>query len=112
MDATVVIDGREVNFRSTGATPLRYKKQFGKDFFSEIAKFQWVADAKAKGEKINLDKMDFEPFYNICWTFAKTADKTIPSPLEWLDEFEVFPLFEILPEIEDLLIANLQTKKN
>ena len=42
---------------------------------------------------------------------AKTADRTIPDPLEWLDGFEVFPLNEIMGEVKDLLTDTMPTSK-
>jgi hypothetical protein len=114
MEKTIEIDGKKINLKSTGATPLRYKSQFGKDFFAEIFKL-------GKLEKINLDDkdidyealsgLDFEVFYNIIWTMAKTADKSIPEPLEWLDGFDEFPIVEILPQMQDMIFRNLATKK-
>lgn len=94
-----------MTFKSTGAIPIRYKKQFGTDFFAELSKI------KMEGDEINISSMDFETFYNIAWTLAKTADKNIPSPEEWLDGFDAFPIADILPEIQDLLVANIQSKK-
>jgi len=55
--------------------------------------------------------LDMEVFYNICWTLAKTADNSISEPLEWLDTFEVFPLMEILPELQELMMSSLSSKK-
>ena len=55
--------------------------------------------------------MDMEVFYDIIWTMAKTADRTIPDPLEWLDGFEVFPLNEIMGEVKDLLTDTMPTSK-
>lgn len=112
MEKTIEIDGKEVHFRSTAATPLRFKAQFGKDYFAEIIKLNKLS--KFKEDKINykaLENADFEVFYNIIWTLAKTADKSIPEPLTWLDNFEEFPLFEIIPQIQDLITASIQTKK-
>ena len=34
----IIIDGREVNFRSSGAVTKLYKSQFGRDFFIDLAK--------------------------------------------------------------------------
>lgn len=34
---------------------------------------------------------------------AKTADKTIPDLLDWLDSFDEFPLEDIMVELEELL---------
>lgn len=112
MERTIEIDGKNINFKSTAATPLRYKAQFGKDFFADIIKLSSLDGLNSK--KIDLkkiDKLDFEVFYNIIWVLAKTANKKIPDPITWLDEFEEFPLFDIIPELQDLILSSMQTKK-
>ena len=41
---------------------------------------------------------------------ALHADKSIPSTIdEWLDQFEMFSIYEILPEILELWGSNLFT---
>lgn len=110
MEKTLTIDGKQVTFKSTGATPLRYKQQFGRDFFADIMKMDKLAGKK----KITVDDIaliDFEMFYNIAWVWAKTADKTIPEPLDWLDTFDTFPMYEIIPEVQELLLNSLLTTK-
>ncbi|MFQ8922350.1 MAG: hypothetical protein ACLR60_10690 [Clostridium paraputrificum] len=112
MEKTIEIDNKKVSFKSTAATPLRYKAQFGKDFFVDIMKLSGLDGFNPK--KIDLkkiDKLDFEVFYNIIWVLAKTANKKIPDPITWLDEFEEFPLFDIIPELQDLILSSMQTKK-
>ena len=112
MEKTLTIDGKEVKFKSTAATPLRYKAQFGKDYFSEIMKMESLSNVKqGKVSAKDIQKIDFEVFYNIIWVLAKTADKSIKEPLEWLDGFDEFPLMEIIPQIQDLITASLQSKK-
>jgi len=114
MEKTIEIDGKKVRFKSTAATPLRYKSQFGKDYFSEILKLEKlskVMDSKKMTDAEKLANVDFELFYNIAWVFAKTSDSKIPEPLVWLDGFEVFPLDEILPELMDLMTSSMQSKK-
>lgn len=117
MEKTLTIDGREVRFKSTAATALRYKAQFGRDLFADLLKMSKIADvlSNAESEEMSyeeLEKIDFELFYNIIWVLAKTADKSIPEPLEWLDTFSEFPINDILPELQDLLTASFQGKKN
>lgn len=112
MEKTIEIDGRQVTFKSTAATPLRYKAQFGSDFFADIIKMYPIM--KLNKEQLSyetLQSLDLEVFYNILWAMAKTADKTIPDPLTWLDGFDEFPLFDIFEEVQDLIIKNLQTSK-
>ena len=111
MEKTITIDNKEVRFKSTASTPLRYKAQFGKDFFSDILKMSLAFDNKNKINKNKVDNLDFEVFYNIIWVLAKTADNTIPDPITWLDGFDEFPLFEIIPEIQDLILSSMKVKK-
>jgi hypothetical protein len=69
-------------------------------------------NSKSKNPNYDVLKdLDMEVFYNIIWTLAKTADKKIPEPIEWLDEFEEFPLFEILPQLQELISNSLRGSK-
>ena len=112
MEKTVEIDGKKIRFKSNGATPLRYKAQFGKDYFKEILKLaplQKLNSGNITSEDLNA--LDFEVFYNISWIMAKTADPTIPEPLEWLEQFEEFPMAQVIPELQDLMLSSFQTTK-
>lgn len=126
MEKTIIIDGRAVQLKSTAATPLRYKAQFKRDFFSELLKLAKLfssqtsdvaTNQKEDGIDLNtisweaLDHLDFEVFYNFVWVLAKSADNTIPAPLDWLDQFDEFPIKEIFPQITDLLSSSIQSKK-
>lgn len=114
MEKTIEIDGKKIRFKSNGATPLRYKAQFGRDYFKEILKLAPLE--KLQGNKNDfsmedLQALDFEIFYNIAWIMAKTADPTIPEAVEWLEQFEEFPMADIIPELQDLMISSFQTTK-
>jgi hypothetical protein len=113
MEKTLTIDGKQVKFESKGSTPLRYKKQFGEDFFVDIMKMSQLSQLNNKKNPSyeELKALDTEVFYNIVWVLAKTANSDISEPMEWLDTFEVFPLMEILPELQDLIMSSLQSKK-
>lgn len=113
MEKTIEIDGKQVKFESKGSTVLRYSKQFNSDFLVDLSKMEKLTKLK-KGKQPTYEELkdlDMEVFYNICWVLAKTADNKIAEPLDWLDTFEQFPLFEILPQIQDLLMHSLQSKK-
>jgi hypothetical protein len=107
MQKILTIDGRQVKFKSTGAFLLRYKAQFGRDAIQDILRLQSAIDNK--GQIKNIDTLDLEVFYNLIWTLAKTADPSIPPPLEWLDEFSEFPLMDILPEVMDMIFSCMQS---
>ena len=105
----IEIDGKQIKFKATAATALRYKEQFGKDYFSELCKLEDLQKAM-KSKKSNSEKLasiNFELFYNIAWVFAKTADNTIPEPIEWLDGFNVFPMVEIIPQLQELIAMSV-----
>ena len=110
MEKTLKIDGKDVRFKVTGAVPMRYGQQFGTDFFKDVLKMAPLVEKKKATAK-DISLIDFEVFYNIAWTFAKTADKTIPDPIEWLDLFSEFPMMDIIPELQELLIKALPGKK-
>ena len=118
MEKTIYIDEKPVRLRSTAALPKRYKAQFRRDYFADLLKISKVfGSGKANSTLTNvkfsdLDYLDMDVLYDIIWTMAKSADKSIPDPMEWLDGFEKFPLQEIMTVVQDLL-ENLmpQTKK-
>lgn len=107
MEKIITIDGRPVQFKSTGAFLLRYKAQFGRDALADIYKLQQAIDGK--GQIQNIDALDLEIFYDLVWTLAKTADPTIPPPMEWLDEFSEFPLMDIMPQLMDMIFSCLSS---
>jgi hypothetical protein len=111
MQKTITIDGKKVQFESKGSTPLRYKKQFGSDFLVDIMKLSQLAKLSKDPSYEELKALDTEVFYNIVWVLAKTANPEIKEPFEWLDEFDEFPLMEIIPELQDMITSSLQSKK-
>ncbi|AJD92028.1 hypothetical protein JMA_27110 [Jeotgalibacillus malaysiensis] len=113
MEKTLTIDGKQVPFKSNGAVPLRYNSQFNRSFFKDIMGMVGDPNAVAKGKKVEIDvmKIDFETFYSMTWVLAKTANPSITDPMTWLDGFEEFPIFEIYPELQDMIMSTLQSAK-
>lgn len=115
MEKIIEIDGKKIGFKTNGATPLRYKAQFGKDYFKEILKLmpleKMTKKKKSEIEVSDLDVLDFEMFYNISWIMAKTYDPTIPEPMEWLEQFDEYPIADIIPQLQELMASSFQTSK-
>ncbi|SFI36184.1 MULTISPECIES: hypothetical protein [unclassified Bacillus (in: firmicutes)] len=112
MEKTIIIDNKEVRLKSTGATPIRYKSQFGKDFFSEIMKLNHLTKIDTENlEASDFSMLEMDIFYNFVYVLAKTVDRTLPDPISWLDSFDEFPILEIIPEIQDILMSSMQSKK-
>ena len=72
---------------------------------------------KENPEESSLDLFSLEMFENIAYVMAKHADPSVPdTPEEWLDGFNTFSIYQILPQIIDLWGLNVKTdvesKKN
>jgi hypothetical protein len=104
MEKIIKIADKDVRFKASAALPLRYKSQFGKDFFAEMATMV--------GADKDFSKIDSEVFYRVIWTLAKCADPSIPPLVEWVESFDEFPVFTIFAEISDLLNVAMKTTKN
>ena len=107
---TVKIDGKEVPFRASAAIPRIYRIKFGRDIYKDLASLE-----KAIGENTeevsNLDMFSLEMFENIAYIMAKHADPAIPdNPEDWLDAFNTFSIYQVLPKIIELWGLNLQTQ--
>lgn len=105
MEKTIEIDGRQVRFKASGGTMLRYKMQFGREYLADMADID-----KLIGEDRTMDisGLDLTPFYRIVWVLAKTADDSIPDMLTWYDSFDSFPLFEVVEQLTEILQNNIK----
>ena len=109
LSKTVKIGDREVAFRSSAAIPRMYRIKFKRDIFKDLTKLEKSYKDKDDGTK-ELEIDDLEIFENVAYIMALHADPTIPKTIdEWLDQFEMFSIYEILPEILELWGSNLFT---
>ena len=64
-----------------------------------------------QGALFFLRHESLEVFENIAYIMAKHADAAIPaSPDEWLEQFNTFSIYEILPQLIDLWGLNVETQ--
>ena len=60
---------------------------------------------------IEIDIPSLEMFENIAYVMAKHADPSISdTPEEWLDEFNTFSIYQILPQLIELWGLNVETQ--
>ena len=103
---TVMIQNQAVTFKSSATIPRLYRLKFKRDIFKDLSKLE----KSYKGDGSSFEVDDLEIFENVAYIMAYHADSTIPSTIEeWLDQFEMFSIYEILPEILELWGSNLQT---
>ena len=112
----IEIDGKEVAFRASAAIPRIYRMKFQRDIYKDLAALEKAVGDNTE-EVSNLDMFSLEMFENIAYIMAKHADPSIPdTPEEWLDEFNTFSIYQVLPKIIELWGLNVkvdvEAKKN
>ncbi len=112
----IAIDGQDVAFKASAAIPRIYRLRFQRDIYKDIAQLEKSID-ESDPEASNLDTFSLEMFENIAYIMAKHADANIPDTVEdWLDQFNTFSIYQVLPELIELWGLNIKTdaeaKKN
>ena len=116
MTKKVNIDGKEGQFRASAAIPRIYRLRFHRDIYKDLRELN-AAVGDGDPDASSLDSFSLELFENIAYIMAKHADPSIPdTPEDWLDGFNTFSIYQVLPEIIQLWGLNVETdvasKKN
>lgn len=119
MEKTIIIDGKEVRMRASALIPRLYRFKFGRDVIKDMGTLrkafrkrnELTEDAtEDEIQEAQMGVLDLEIFENVSWCMAKHADASIPdSPDEWLEGFNMFSIYEVLPEILDLWAVSNKT---
>lgn len=112
----IEIDGKQVPFKASAAIPRLYRQMFRRDIFRDLLRIQNSYEDQNE-EKSSLPIQDLELFENVAFVMAKHADPSQPdTPDEWLDQFNTFSIYTVMPQLLELWHFNLQTdieaKKN
>ena len=107
MEKVLTIGGKEIKMKSTAGTMMRYRNQFNRDFIKDLVSLQSKINTTAE-KGTDLDAIDLGIFEKIAWCMAKTADNNIPDIEHWLDDFDTFDIYTVLPEIMELLVSNME----
>ena len=102
------IDGKEVIFKASAAIPRIYRIKFGRDIYKDLAKLEKSVSQNKEGSS-EIDIPSLEMFENIAYIMAKHADPSIPdTPEEWLDNFNTFSIYQVLPSLIELWGLNMK----
>ena len=105
----IEIDGKQVSFKASAAIPRIYRMKFQRDIYKGLKALE-KSIGESSEESSNLDMFSLEMFENIAFVMAKHADATIPNtPEEWLDGFNTFSIYQVLPQLIELWGLNVQT---
>ena len=105
----IEIDGKQVSFKASAAIPRIYRMKFQRDIYKDLKALEKSIGDNSE-ESSNLDMFSLEMFENIAFVMAKHADAGIPNtPEEWLDGFNTFSIYQVLPQLIELWGLNVQT---
>ena len=114
---TITIDEIPVTFKASAAIPRMYRVKFGRDIYKDMRLLEKSVE-EGNEEASTLDTFSLELFENMAWLLAYAADQeNVPeTPEEWLEQFNTFSIYQVLPEIIDLWGLNVksdaESKKN
>ncbi len=103
----IEICGRQVPFKASAATPRIYRQMFGRDIYRDLEKLTAAIDSDDP-----LDTVSLEIFENLSYVMAQSADpEGVPDDINaWLDQFEIFSIYAILPRIIELWGLNSESQ--
>ena len=108
---TITVDGIEVPFKASAAVPRLYRIKFRRDIYKDFAALQTsVQEGDEEGSTLDIESLGV--FENIAYIMAKHADsENVPdNPDEWLEAFNTFSIYEVLPQLIELWGLNVETQ--
>ena len=107
----ITIDGIDVPFKASAAVPRLYRLKFRRDIYQDFAALQKSVGENTE-ESSALDIERLEVFENIAYIMAKhAAPENVPdNPDDFLEQFNTFSIYEILPQLIDLWGLNVETQ--
>jgi len=108
---SILIDGKNVPFKASAAVPRLYRLKFRRDIYQDFAALQKSVGENTE-ESSALDIESLEVFENIAYIMAKhAAPENVPdNPDDFLEQFNTFSIYEILPQLIDLWGLNVETQ--
>lgn len=110
MEKTVIIDGQEVRMRASALIPRIYRAKFGRDMIADMKALEkkYLAAIKPgmteeEKQEAQFTALDLTCFENLAYCMAVNGGGHVPAdPDAWLDQFETFSIYEVLPSIMEL----------
>ncbi|MDD2965567.1 MAG: hypothetical protein PHU33_16615 [Bacteroidales bacterium] len=106
----IEIDGKSIPFKASAAIPRIYRIKFQRDIYKDLHLLE-KSMGSSNPKESSLDMFSLEIFENIAYVMAKHANPSVPeSPEQWLDEFDTFSIYQVLPQLIELWGLNTKTE--
>ena len=106
-EKTVKIGEKEVKLRTSAYTPILYSELFGENVFAEMGEIITVAGQTGS---IPVEKTFI--LYKVAYCMAKHADPDLPEMKDWLEQFDVYDIPEIVGDMIELWTAENKTQSD
>ena len=102
MNKTIEIGGKACQFRSSGLTPILYRRVFNRDLMKDmLAVMKKVEETSLNDESLPIEILEI--FEKIAFIMNKQGDSSQPDNMDdWLDQFEFFDIYHVFPELVEL----------
>lgn len=106
----IEIDGKQVECKASAAIPRIYRNMFGRDVYKDLMTLNDAIKDQDDAASM-LDGFSLEMFEDLSYVMycAVHPDEKYDGPDEWLDQFDTFSIYQILPELIDLWGMNIKT---
>lgn len=105
MEKIITIGDKEVPFKATASTIRRYRQKTGRDLLADMQSISASMSSTA-----GLSSANLQAFEDVAYVMAQQADPTIPAdPDEWLDQFDMFSIYQVLPQLVELWGLSMET---
>lgn len=115
MDKVIRIDDKDIKFRATARTPRLYRVIIGRDMIIDMNqlanKYRKVNEAKKNGDNLSFTSKELQIFEDAAYVMARHATPDIEQQTadDWLDSFNMFSIYEVLPHLLELWGLNQKT---
>ena len=107
MEKVIKVGGKDVVFKATAATPMKYRNAFpGKDLFKDLITLDSITDEEGN---VSFEGIDMGIFERVAYIMSDAYMKHVGFE-EWLDGFELMDIMNVLPEIMDIWEGNMVTQ--
>lgn len=105
MEKMIRVGEHEFLAKSTAASLISYKANFGRDGLRDL-----IALTKGMKDGELTSELDVDVFFRFLWVFAKASNKEIPPLDIWLESFET-PVLDFItqafPQVMELLSSTV-----
>lgn len=99
MKKDIQIGDKILTMEATAGTPRRYRMMFHRDLMADMSRLE-KQYKKNKDTEEEFDALDLTIFENVAFLMAKQAGSISDNAIEtWLDSFDMFDIYNVLPQI-------------